>query len=70
LTGEPAARPRSLYSAYNGPTRRLSILNAGASISGAGQDQEARAMSDVLMIGTGVGFFVASILYVLACERM
>jgi len=27
-------------------------------------------MSDVAMIALGVGFFVASILYVLACERM
>ena len=28
------------------------------------------AMLDVAMIGVGVGFFVASILYMLACERM
>jgi hypothetical protein len=28
------------------------------------------AMLDVVMIALGVGFFVASILYVLACERM
>jgi len=27
-------------------------------------------MIDVAMIALGVGFFVASILYVLACERM
>ena len=27
-------------------------------------------MLDVVMLATGVGFFVASILYVLACERM
>jgi hypothetical protein len=28
------------------------------------------AMLDVVMIAIGVGFFVASVLYVLACERM
>lgn len=28
------------------------------------------AMLDVVLIAVGVGFFVASILYVLACERM
>jgi hypothetical protein len=28
------------------------------------------AMLDVVMIALGVGFFVASVLYVLACERM
>ena len=28
------------------------------------------AMLDVVMIVLGVGFFVASVLYVLACERM
>jgi len=28
------------------------------------------AMLDIGMIAIGVGFFVASILYVLACERM
>jgi len=27
-------------------------------------------MLDLVMIAAGVGFFVASILYVLACERM
>jgi len=27
-------------------------------------------MLDFLMIALGVGFFVASVLYVLACERM
>jgi hypothetical protein len=27
-------------------------------------------MLDVVMLAIGVGFFVASILYVLACERM
>jgi len=27
-------------------------------------------MLDVAMIALGVGFFVASVLYVLACERM
>jgi len=27
-------------------------------------------MLDVVMIAIGVGFFAASILYVLACERM
>ena len=28
------------------------------------------AMLDVVMIALGVGFFVAAVLYVLACERM
>ena len=28
------------------------------------------AMLDTVMIALGVGFFVASVLYVLACERM
>jgi hypothetical protein len=28
------------------------------------------AMLDVMLIAVGVGFFAASILYVLACERM
>jgi hypothetical protein len=28
------------------------------------------AMLDVVMVALGVGFFVASFLYVLACERM
>jgi len=28
------------------------------------------AMLDVVMIALGVGFFAASVLYVLACERM
>jgi hypothetical protein len=28
------------------------------------------AMLDVVMVALGVGFFVASVLYVLACERM
>jgi hypothetical protein len=28
------------------------------------------AMLDVAMMALGVGFFVASVLYVLACERM
>jgi len=28
------------------------------------------AMLDVVMITLGVGFFAASVLYVLACERM
>jgi hypothetical protein len=28
------------------------------------------AMLDVVMMALGVGFFAASILYVLACERM
>jgi hypothetical protein len=28
------------------------------------------AMLDVVLIAIGVGFFVASVLYVLACERM
>jgi hypothetical protein len=27
-------------------------------------------MLDVLMLGYGVGFFAAAILYVLACEKM
>jgi len=27
-------------------------------------------MLDVVLIAVGVGFFVASVLYVLACERM
>jgi len=27
-------------------------------------------MLDIVMVALGVGFFVASILYVLACERM
>jgi len=27
-------------------------------------------MLDVVMIAIGVGFFVAAVLYVLACERM
>jgi hypothetical protein len=31
---------------------------------------EVIAMLDVAMIALGVGFFVASVLYVLACERM
>jgi hypothetical protein len=31
---------------------------------------EKNAMLDVVLIAVGVGFFVASILYVLACERM
>jgi hypothetical protein len=28
------------------------------------------AMLDVVLIAVGVGFFAASVLYVLACERM
>jgi predicted membrane-bound dolichyl-phosphate-mannose-protein mannosyltransferase len=28
------------------------------------------AMLDVVLLAIGVGFFVASVLYVLACERM
>jgi hypothetical protein len=28
------------------------------------------AMLDIAMMALGVGFFVASVLYVLACERM
>jgi hypothetical protein len=28
------------------------------------------AMLDVVMMALGVGFFAASVLYVLACERM
>jgi hypothetical protein len=32
--------------------------------------QRLPAMLDTAMIAIGVGFFVASILYVLACERM
>jgi hypothetical protein len=28
------------------------------------------AMLDVVMIAIGAGFFVATVLYVLACERM
>jgi hypothetical protein len=31
---------------------------------------EVTPMLDFVMIAIGVGFFVASILYVLACERM
>jgi hypothetical protein len=31
---------------------------------------EVIAMLDVAMIALGVGFFAASVLYVLACERM
>ena len=31
---------------------------------------EGNEMLDIAMIALGVGFFVASILYVLACERM
>jgi hypothetical protein len=31
---------------------------------------EVIAMLDFLMIAYGVGFFAASVLYVLACERM
>jgi hypothetical protein len=31
---------------------------------------KAIAMLDVAMMALGVGFFVASVLYVLACERM
>ena len=32
--------------------------------------EEANTMLDIGMIAMGVGFFAASILYVLACERM
>jgi hypothetical protein len=32
--------------------------------------QRVIAMLDVVMIVLGVGFFVASVFYVLACERM
>jgi hypothetical protein len=32
--------------------------------------EEANIMLDIGMIAMGVGFFAASILYVLACERM
>lgn len=31
---------------------------------------EVIAMLDFVLLATGVGFFVASVLYVLACERM
>jgi hypothetical protein len=31
---------------------------------------EQAAMLDTVLIAVGVGFFAASILYVLACERM
>jgi hypothetical protein len=31
---------------------------------------EVMTMLDFVMIATGVAFFVASVLYVLACERM
>jgi hypothetical protein len=35
-----------------------------------GLEESEAAMLDIGMIVIGVGFFVASILYVLACERM
>jgi len=36
----------------------------------AGRKSWVIAMLDVVLIAVGVGFFAASILYVLACERM
>jgi hypothetical protein len=34
------------------------------------EPERSRRMPDFLMIALGVGFFVAGVLYVLACEKM
>ena len=38
--------------------------------SGSARDERVIVMLDFLMIAYGVGFFIAAVLYVLACEKM
>jgi hypothetical protein len=46
------------------------IYRYGARGAASRDSQGVISMLDVVMIALGVGFFVASVLYVLACERM
>jgi len=50
----------------------LAVLRDAVSASGSRVllRRKQIAMLDIGMIAIGVGFFVASILYILACERM
>jgi hypothetical protein len=49
---------------------RTGGLAGGICIPAIWNALEGNHMLDFVMIAIGVGFFVASILYVLACERM
>ena len=51
-------------------SRRSGIYRRQAALSALLALIEVIGMLDFVMIALGVGFFVASVLYVLACERM
>jgi hypothetical protein len=55
----------------NGPAhRRFRYCSLSAERFANWNPPEGKEMLDIAMIVVGVGFFAASILYVLACERM
>ena len=70
----PPDHPRHLYGPFMpGTTNASRILmrdRALDSQSGPRGTCEVIIMLDFLMVAYGVGFFAATILYVLACERM
>jgi hypothetical protein len=49
---------------------RLNALAISGSVPAAPASLRVIAMLDIVMIALGAAFFVSSILYVLACERM
>ena len=52
------------------PHIEVSLLQSSAERFANWNPPEGKEMLDIAMIAIGVGFFAASILYVLACERM
>jgi hypothetical protein len=66
----PDNPPRILISGYAFDCDKT--VRLGSVASAVFRDGQTRvvAMLDFLMIAYGVGFFVAAILYVFACERM
>jgi hypothetical protein len=83
LSRQATAQPVHLWFLYSYAHQSLSKFNVDRTIhltlrpyrrASAGSrvafEGNMLAMLDTVMIVLGVGFFVASILYVLACERM
>ena len=68
--GYPGLGERAFVSSASKPPGSAFIAKRGAKIFQGLQDLLRYQMLDLLMIALGVGFFVASVLYVLACERM
>jgi len=70
----PSARPRTVEGVASGIVSSFRDFRdgdaAGCSPANLERTRRCFAMLDVVMIALGVGFFVASVLYVIACERM